>query len=284
MYVMLKRADDGSCKGPLNRNGSPMLLLVTKVLVAPVLLTIVALVERRWGGVVGGWLLGLPLTSGPLSFLLLTEHGPRFAENAARGTLLGLVGAGVFCAVYFTVARSRSWGTSLALGVVGCFAVMGAVSQIHLGFVATMVLAAVVLALVAAVAASPKTTIASPSPRGRDLAFRVVIASLVVAGVSVASTMLGSQMSGMLTTLPAITATMAVTTHRSAGRDSARRLLRGSVAGLWGGVAFFAVVGVLVTVVSPGLTYLAAVAAAVVVAGLSGALVTSPRLHLTRTA
>jgi len=260
-----------------------MLLLVTKVLVAPVLLMLVALVERKWGAVVGGWLLGLPITSGPLSFLLLTEHGPRFAENAARGTLLGLVGAAVFCAAYFTVARSKSWGTSLALGVVACFAVMGAVSQIHLGFVATMVLAALVLGLVAILAASSKQTVTASAPRGRDLVFRVVIASVVVAGVAIASTMLGSQMSGMLTTLPAITATMAVTTHRSAGRDSARRLLKGSVAGLWGGVAFFAVVGVLVTIVSPGLTYLAAVVAATLVACLSAGLATSPRLHLTRT-
>ena len=257
-----------------------MLLLVTKVLVAPILLTVVALVERKWGAVVGGWLLGLPLTSGPLSFLILAEHGPRFAENAARGTLLGLVGAGVFCATYFTAARARSWRTSLALGVAACVAVMAGVSQIQLGFAATMVLAAIVLALVAAVAATPKTTVAASSPSGRDLVFRVMIASVIVGCVALASTMLGSQISGMLMTLPAITAIMAVTTHRSAGRDSARRLLRGSVAGLWGGVAFFAVVGALVTIISPGLTYLAAVAAAVVVAGLAGKLATSPRLTL----
>ncbi len=255
-----------------------MLLLVTKVLVAPILLTVVALVERKWGAVVGGWLLGLPLTSGPLSYLILAEHGPRFAENAARGTLLGLVGAGVFCVTYFTVARSRSWGTSLTLAVVACFAVMAGVSQIRLGFAATMVFAAIVLAFVAVVAATSKTTIAAPTPSGRDLAFRVIIASLVVACVALVSTMLGSQMGGMLMTLPAITAIMAVTTHRSAGRDSARRLLRGSVAGLWGGVAFFAVVGALVTITSAGLTYLAAVAAAVLVAGLAGKLATSPRL------
>lgn len=255
-----------------------MLLLVTKVLVAPILLTVVALVERKWGAVVGGWLLGLPLTSGPLSFLILTEHGPRFAENAARGTLIGLVGAGVFCATYFTVARARSWGASLALAVIACFAVLFAVSQIQLDFAATMVFAAIAIALVACVAATTKTTVAASSPSGRDLVFRVVTASVVVACVSLASTMLGSQMSGMLTTLPAITAIMAVTTHRSAGRDSARRLLRGSLAGLWGGVAFFAVVGVLVTVVSPGLTYLAAAVAAALVAGLSGKLATSPRL------
>ncbi len=74
----------------------------------------------------------------------------------------------------------------------------------------------------------------------------------------------------MLATIPAITAVMAVSTHRSAGKDSALNMLRGSVAGMWGGAAFFAVVGLLVMTETPGITYLAAALAAAVVAALTG--------------
>jgi hypothetical protein len=75
----------------------------------------------------------------------------------------------------------------------------------------------------------------------------------------------------MLATIPVISAVMAVSTHRTSGGVSARRMLSGTVAGLWGGAAFFAVVGMLVTAVAPAVTYGAAAAAAAAAAGLAGA-------------
>ncbi len=131
-------------------------LLAAKALIAPVLLAVAAIVEHKWGVAVGGWVLGLPLTSGPASFFLLTEHGPRFAENAARGTLLGLVGAGVFVAGYSLAAQARGWRRSLAFAGIACLSVTFALSQVHLGLDMTMLFAAVVLSLVAFVARGPK--------------------------------------------------------------------------------------------------------------------------------
>jgi len=261
-----------------------VLIFAAKVLIAPILLSIAALVEKRWGAVVGGWLLGLPLTSGPVSFLLLAEHGPRFAENAARGALLGLVAAGVFVAGYSLAAAERSWRRSLTFAGIACFSVTFALSQVHLAFGLTLAFAGLVLALVAvaALAAAPQRAKAPSAPRKRDFAFRMAVACVVVVGVSAASTLMGSQISGMLTAIPAITAVMAVTTHRSSGKDSARSMLRGTVAGLWGGAAFFAVVGLLVTISTPSITYLAAAAAAAVIAAASGRVATSQRLVLAR--
>ncbi len=255
-----------------------MLLFAAKALVAPLLLVVAASVERRWGTVVGGWLLGLPLTSGPISFLLLSEHGPWFAEDAARGTLLGLVGAGVFVACYSWAAARWSWRRSLALGGLASLGLTFALSQLHPGLGATMVFSAGVLALVAAVSATPRREVTTAATTRSDLVFRVVVATVVVVGVSVASALVGSQVSGMLTALPTVTAVMVVTTHRSSGKDSARVLLRGTVAGLWGGAAFFGVVGLLVTVLAPGVTYLAAATAAAVVAAVTGKLASSKRL------
>jgi uncharacterized membrane protein (GlpM family) len=251
-----------------------LLVLAAKALIAPVLLAVAAIVEHRWGAAVGGWLLGLPLTSGPASFFLLTEHGPRFAENAARGMLLGLVGAAVFVAGYSLAAQGRSWKRSLALAGVACLTVTFALSQVSLGLGTTLVFAAVVLGIVAVVARAPKRPSAIPTitraTTRRGLVFRMLIASAVVVGVSVASTILGSVLSGMLATIPAITAVMAVSTHRSAGKESARSMLRGSVAGMWGGAAFFAVVALLVMSETPAITYLAAAVVAAVVAALTG--------------
>jgi hypothetical protein len=251
-----------------------LLALATKALIAPVLLALAAIVEHKWGAAVGGWLLGLPLTSGPASFFLLTEHGPRFAENAARGMLLGLVGAGVFVAGYSLAAQARSWRRSLALAGIACLTVTFGLSQVHLTLIATLVFAAVVLGVVAVLARGPRPPASGPTltpqARRRGLIFRMVVASTIVVGVSVASTVLGSVVSGMLATIPAITAVMAVSTHRSSGKDCARNMLRGSIAGMWGGAAFFAVVALLVMSETPGVTYLAAAVAAALVATLSG--------------
>ncbi|MDO8963098.1 MAG: hypothetical protein Q7W30_01240 [Coriobacteriia bacterium] len=247
-----------------------MFLLVVKALLAPILLAACAFVAWKWGSAAGGWLLGLPLISGPVSVFLFLEHGPLFAENAARGTLLGMVAAGVFYAGYSRSSQGRRWWESLALAAAACIAVAALLSRVRLDLTDTVLFAVVFLALIAR---SPRTADsggAMPAPRFRSLVLNMAMASAIVVGVSVASGALGSQMSGMLTTIPVITAVVATSTHRSSGGGSARTMLSGSVAGMWGGAAFFAVVGLMITVATPALTYAAATAAAAAAAGLAG--------------
>jgi len=58
---------------------------VFKLLVSPFLIQ----AARRWGQAVGGWLVGLPLTSGPIAFFLALDQGKGFAADAAAGSLAG---------------------------------------------------------------------------------------------------------------------------------------------------------------------------------------------------
>ena len=48
-------------------------LLALKLTFAPILLAAATLAVRRWGEIVGGLLVGLPLTSGPISVFLALE-------------------------------------------------------------------------------------------------------------------------------------------------------------------------------------------------------------------
>jgi hypothetical protein len=43
-----------------------MSLLTVKLIAAPLVILLATLAARRWGDAIGGWLVGLPLTSGPL--------------------------------------------------------------------------------------------------------------------------------------------------------------------------------------------------------------------------
>jgi hypothetical protein len=63
--------------------------LVLKLVLTPVLIGGASLAGRRFGPSVGGWLVGLPLTSGPIAFFLTLDHGHSFAA-AAVGVALAI--------------------------------------------------------------------------------------------------------------------------------------------------------------------------------------------------
>jgi len=254
-----------------------MTLLVAKALFAPLLLAMCVFAAQRWGAAVGGWLLGMPLVSGPISYFLLIQHGSHFAESAARGTLLGMVGAGVFFVGYALISRGRPWWQALTLAGGASVAVTVALTRVHPDLIAAMLFAVVFLGLMAVVIGRSSDEVAVPSTKIHTVFVRMAVASAVVVGVTLASNQLGSQVSGTLTAVPIISAIMAVSTHRAGGSDSVRGLMRGAMAGLWGGAAFFAVVGLLVTGAAPAVTYLAATAAAAVVATGFGRVMASHR-------
>ena len=95
--------------------------MVLKALLAPLLILLATLAGRRWGPGVGGWLAGLPLTSGPVSLILALEQGPEFAARAALGTLFGLVALAAFALAYGVAAPRTGWPGCLVVAF-GAFA------------------------------------------------------------------------------------------------------------------------------------------------------------------
>src|SRR4029077_20326398 len=59
---------------PVGGYGGAMDTLVLKVVATPLLILGARLASRRWGEIVGGWFVGLPLTSGPVCFFLALDH------------------------------------------------------------------------------------------------------------------------------------------------------------------------------------------------------------------
>ena len=88
------------------------MLFVLKLCLTPLLIGGVALAGRRWGPLVSGLLIGLPLTTGPVSFFLAVEQGTAFATQAAVGGLLGQVSICLFCLAYSRSAPRLSWPLS----------------------------------------------------------------------------------------------------------------------------------------------------------------------------
>jgi hypothetical protein len=99
------------------------MLLLLKLTLAPLLVALATLVARRWGPKIGGVVVGLPLSTGPIFLFLAIDQGLDFAESATVGILYGLVGLAGFALVYTAVSRRAGWIISLTLSAIAYFAV-----------------------------------------------------------------------------------------------------------------------------------------------------------------
>jgi len=71
-----------------------------KAAVTPVLIGSASWAGRRWGDAVGGWFVGLPLTSGPVVLFVSMEHGAAFGAATAAGVLAGCLSQTAFTLAY----------------------------------------------------------------------------------------------------------------------------------------------------------------------------------------
>ena len=85
-----------------------MPLIVFKLVAPPLLILLASLAGRRWGDVIGGWLVGLPLTSGPVSVFLAVQYGADFAAAATDGSLAGAASQAAFSFGYAALAARGS--------------------------------------------------------------------------------------------------------------------------------------------------------------------------------
>lgn len=218
--------------------------LVLKLVASPFLIQAASLAARRWGQAVGGWLVGLPLTSGPIAFFLALDQGTAFAANAAAGSLAGTAAQCGFCLAYAAIARRRSWPWSLAAGTLA-FAAGAALLDVAALSLAAL-LPVVSLTLAGALRLMPRTAGAVERaihwPRW-DIPARMAAASLLVLALTSIAPLLGARLSGICATFPVFAAILAIFAHRRGGGAAAARTLRGLVLGLAGFAGFFFVLG-----------------------------------------
>ena len=88
--------------------------LALKLVLTPALIAIATLAGRRFGPSIGGWLVGLPFTSGPVSLFLALEQGTSFAAAAASGSIAGAAASALFAVVYAYDAAWSNWARIFA--------------------------------------------------------------------------------------------------------------------------------------------------------------------------
>lgn len=243
-------------------------LIVLKLTITPLVIGSASLVVRRWGPLLGGFLIALPLTSGPVLFFLALDHGATFAAGAAKGSLAGCIPIVGFALAYALVARRHRWPVALAAGTLGW--ALPALAIEPAPDLSVPLLAALVVVVVAvALRLLPGTAaVAPPSPAPPwDVPFRIAVVTVLVVALTAAAQVLGPRASGLLATVPAIAAALTVFSHHRDGSSHALGVLRGLLGGLLATAAFHTVASSLLAPAGIPVAFVAAVAGALAVQG-----------------
>jgi hypothetical protein len=243
---------------------------VLKLALTPTVVAVASLAGRRWGPAVSGWFIALPFTSGPIVIFLAITHGNAFAATAALGILAGTISPAVFCLVYSLLATTAGWLCSF-LAACGAIAVATLMLQ-HITLPAlpfALLVAAVLGVALRLLPAGEGTVAAASAPPAWDLPVRMVIATSLVLLLTGLAPMLGARLTGLLAPFPLFASILAIFAHQQQGPAAARRVLRGLLLGLFAFDGFFLVFASLVERKGSGVSFLAALAAALLIQACS---------------
>lgn len=214
-------------------------LLLLKLTLTPLLIGGASLAARRWGPAVAGWLVALPLTSGPVLFFVALDHGPEFASEAAIGTTLGLAAIAAY-SLAFAAGSNRGPATAVAAAALA-YVVAGLGLRAVVDWPYLLLAGLVVASIFAALALIPAGSggrSGAPHPAW-DLPARLVVGTGLVVGLTTIAPLLGPATSGIVTTFPVYITVLSAFAFLHDGRPGGIGVIRGSLIGLPGTVAFY---------------------------------------------
>jgi hypothetical protein len=213
---------------------------ILKIIVTPAIIGLASLAGRKWGHAVSGWIVALPLTTGPIVFFLAMSHGPAFAAETAAAILTGCFSVVAFAMVYARLALRWRWLPTLAASSLAFF-VMTALLRKPSFPVASVwigVLAAVLLALRSLPRLPTGPSAAHQLPGRWEIPLRMLIATVFVLGITALAAAAGPQLAGLLAPFPVFTALLAAFAQHRDGGAAAISVLRGLLMGLFSFATF----------------------------------------------
>ena len=255
-----------------------MNILALKLIMAPLIIGSASLAGRRWGPAVSGWIVGMPLTSGPVIFFVALSNGTTFAENAALGVLSGGISLVLYALTYSWIATRFPWYVSIAASLT-----VFSLSTLYLQTISVPLLTivpVVALAIVAGLTFMPKGEVEQGESKLSqwDIPIRILIGTSFILLITGIAPLIGSRMTGLLTTIPLYVTILSIFAHRDHGPAAAAHVLRGLLYGMFAFTGFFLVLSLLIENSSLAVSFGLATLTALVVQGIS--LVVLRKFHL----
>ena len=237
-----------------------------RLALVPAAVWLASLAARRWGHTVSGYLGGLPLIGGPITFYLALDHGADFAARSATVTLAAILGQAVHLTTFSYLARRGvHWGIALVSGWTGFALVAALVAQLPLSALVALALGAGGLSAAWLVMPRPRAQTPLPAVPAVELWLRLAAAFALAALILWSANAFGAVVSGILLSMPVTGSIMPPFTLALYGADAVARLTRGFVVGLSGFTAFFFTIAAAAPAAGLGVSFFAAIAAALAV-------------------
>jgi hypothetical protein len=241
-----------------------------KLILTPSLIYAASMVGRKWGDAISGWMVALPLTTGPITLLLALTHGTTFAASSAAGTLAGGFSLAAFVLVYARLAPRWSWLPTLAAATAAFALITAGLQQVTLPLVPLW--AAVLAAFFIVLRALPRedSNLVTESPPGRwDIPLRMTLATGFVLLITGLAPALGPRLTGLLIPFPLFTATFAAFAHHQHGPAAALKVFRGLLMGLFAYASFLFTLALLLEQAGIGTAFAIAIVVVCVMQGIS---------------
>jgi hypothetical protein len=247
-----------------------MNILALKLILAPIIIGSASLAGRKWGPAVSGWIVGLPLTSGPVIFFVALSHESAFAANAALGVLSGGLSLVAYALTYSWLAKQFRWPVAIG-GSLLVFAISTTLLQ-NYTFPLLPIFAMVCAVLLIGLRLMPKDAALRESedkPGAWDIPIRIFIGTSFILLLTGIAPLIGPRLTGLLTTIPLYITILTVFAHRHQGPAAAAHVLRGLLYGMFAFTGFFITLSLLIERVSLAATFVAAILAALAIQGSS---------------
>jgi hypothetical protein len=222
-------------------------LFAAKVVGTPLVIAGATVAGRRWGPTVSGWIGGMPLASGPLTYFLTVEQGEAFGAASATATIAGLIAVAAFAVAFTRLSSAGPWPLPALAGLLVYLVVAACLVAVRLPALAAFAAAAASLLAAIWLVGSPARAGEPGRAPAWDIPARASVATVLVVGLSAAASVLGPRMVGLIAPFPVYASIMASFAHALDGPASAVRLLRGVLAGAFGFACFYLAVALLVT-------------------------------------
>jgi hypothetical protein len=250
-----------------------MNILALKLILAPIIIGSASFAGRKWGPAVSGWIVGMPLTSGPVIFFVALSHETTFAANAALGVLSGGLSLVAYALTYSWLAtRLPVGGWPVAIGgSLLVFAISTTLLQ-NFTFPLLPIFGIVSAVLVIGLRLMPKDIVEKEiesKSDAWDIPARIFIGTSFILLLTGIAPFIGPRLTGLLTTVPLYITILTIFAHRDQGPAAAAHVLRGLLYGMFAFTGFFIALNLLIEQVSLAAAFGTAILTALIIQGSS---------------
>jgi hypothetical protein len=244
-----------------------MNIFILKLILAPLIIGSASLAGRKWGPAVSGWIVGMPLTSGPVVFFLALSHDAVFATNATLGVISGGISLVLYSLSYVWLANRFRWQTAL-IGSLTVFTICTAILQnFTIPLIPMFFVVCITIGIALRLMPNDAVKEAEAQPGRWDIPSRILIGTSFILLLTGIAPFIGSHLTGLLTTIPLYVSILTVFAHRHQGPAAAAHVLHGLLYGLFAFAGFFLSLNLLLEKAGIAAAFLSAIAVALAIQG-----------------